>query len=228
MNVPRLRNSAGNSENITRLLDLQLKLIPLLCWTNVDDERSTTGVMITEVNPDVSSIFIKVTMQKPIPLEKEQPVFFYDEEGDILFKGLAKKRKGKVAYFKLDENIMFRENRNYPRQYFTDRSTTVTYFTYFQQLESSKEEKSPLLDIGEGGMSFKVPAGQGTNFELGDRVTLTKLNVITFPQEIKGKIVHISPFKEESFSQQKSLKVGVQFDNESRIIGEVMQVLKNK
>lgn len=173
---------------------------------------------------------IIVSLDREITLRRGELLYFYHEQSATLFKAKVDLAGKNSLELLLAGWPFLSEQRGDTRFEFVDIQYFLEVATYHQNQEQSKKHQVVLRNISVNGFAFSLSASRAQRFQVGDKITLRKIEKIEIPQPVEGRIMHVTPLgkalsKDESADFTKTILIGAKFDEPNLVMSEVLKHL---
>lgn len=121
-----------------------------------------------------------------------------------------------------DDKIFLKEKRSKKRFFFTYTAPAIEILGETETVFG----KAKLVNVTSDGFGFYVKSENKKLFNETKPIGLKSIGGIDFPTPLKGVIKHVSKVQKQTDHQYGSILVGVKFDQTSKIIMKVIDVLK--
>ncbi len=222
--LENLREVSSLNEVLSVLNTCSKEKLKFILWQTIDESRVQTECSIVFYT-DKSPCNIVVEVDEFVDFNKSDEIFLYQDELQFLFKGKINTLKDKRVSITSFGELYLEEKREKLRLQFENISFNLK-FNYLDRNAVKRSFEADLLDISETGLCFSIAAQRGSTVFENMNVSLYGIENTDFNEEIKGRVVYITPYQTR-FSQT-NLRVGVKFDSVDKNISIVLQLLRNK
>jgi len=214
----------GNiDEFYDKLESLKLKQSQLLFWqTTSSGERKTVGCVISSYSTNNTKTSINLKGLEVENFQKQLPVFIYEDESGILFKGKYESFADDNLQVIAEEKVFFKEQRDTYRVKFHYTNVYVD-LKFGQKLDFHKIK---LKDITEMGFGVIVDQNMAIAFKEGMELNITKLNEVEMPIPLEGLIAHKTPTSKIKGHKKGSVLLGVKFSKPNKLLKDAITALQ--
>lgn len=194
----------------------------LTVWQVIQGKRNILNGVITSYLANSKQTVINMQLEPDSEVNKGFPIFLYEEQHGILFKGEYDQfAKGTLRLY-ADNRVFLKEKRLIRRLNFFYTKVTCSVL-----LGGKIEFKDlRLKDINEGGFGIVTNEKVAKGFIQGLEISLVKISSIELPVEIKGTVAHNTPTAQVKGYKKGKYLIGVKLNQKSKLINYVMEHLR--
>lgn len=196
----------------------------ILIWQTSDSgERSTFDAKVFSylANKDQTTINIKPE-DSAKSFNQTLPIFIYEEEKGILFKGRYDSFVSGTLKVLADDKVFLKEKRDVARINF--HYTKVLVDVIYGEKLTFKGLK--LKDISEFGFGILCTESMANALKIGIELGITNLNKVEMPIVLEGVVTHKTSSDRVKGAKKGIVLVGVKFHEQSKLITKVIETLK--
>ena len=189
----------------------------MLLWqTNSEGEKLKVSVQLKSYIVNKSSVTISLTIgpKEFSQIDKESPIYLYDEFEGVLFKGQYESWTNGLLKLTPDPKVLIKEKRS------TER-TNFFYTKVYSDICYGKKidfEQIRIKDITSFGVGLLVSEKMAAGLKEGIEVDIKSIHGIELTKSIEGVITHKTPTGKVKGYKAGMVLVGVKFIQESKLI----------
>lgn len=199
----------------------------LIVWQN--DARGKKNIFdgkYQSFTQDKDKTIINIKLDKNYTFEKDNPVYIFEKDKGILFKGRYEYCINCVLNVLADNRVFLREKRIKSRFYF-NYTKVKTNINITIEPDKIINLSVNIRDISPEGFAFRYDKNKSKIFSPGMQVELANIGGIELPRSLAGELRHISNYKDVgALAGSDTVVVGVKFTNPSKLIKKVIEAVK--